>query len=105
MRDSVIWFLVISVVLSSLATVFVRHQHRIAYSSHQVEESIRDSLNDEWGQLLIEENLWAFPHRIERDASKLLSMRLPQNDEVMFVDPYRVTKGSATNGEVRNGDH
>lgn len=85
MRDSVMWFLVSSVVISALFVVNVRHQHRIAYSSFQVEEARRDALNDEWGQLLIEENLWSFPHRIERDASKLLSMRAPLKSDMRYV--------------------
>lgn len=85
MRDSVMWFLVSSVVISALFVVNVRHQHRIAYSSFQAEEARRDALNDEWGQLLIEENLWSFPHRIERDASKLLSMRAPQKSDMRYV--------------------
>ena len=79
------WFLITSVVLTSLSIVYVRHQHRIAYSSYQAEESRRDALNDEWGRLLIEENLWAFPHRIEKDARKLLEMRAPEADEIAFV--------------------
>lgn len=85
MRDSVMWFLVSSVVITALFTVFVRHQHRISYSDFQSEGKRRDALNDEWGQLLIEENLWAFPHRIEKDARKLLSMRAPKPKEVEFV--------------------
>lgn len=85
MRDSVMWFLVTSLVITSLTIVYVRHQHRIAYSSFQLEQDRRDDLNDEWGQLLIEENLWAFPHRIEKDASQRLSMRAPDNKEVQFV--------------------
>lgn len=85
MRDSVMWFLICSVVISALCVVNVRHQHRIAYASFQSEESQRDALNDEWGRLLIEENLWSFPHRIERDAGKLLSMRAPQQDELRYV--------------------
>lgn len=85
MRDSVMWFLVSSVVITALFVVNVRHQHRIAYSSFQAEEARRDALNDEWGQLLIEENLWSFPHRIERDASRLLSMRAPGKEDMRYV--------------------
>lgn len=96
MRDSVMWFLVMSVVVTALFVVNVRHQHRIAYLSFQAEESRRDALNDEWGQLLIEENLWAFPHRIERDATKLLSMRAPIKGDVQFVG-YEVGLSNAVN--------
>lgn len=93
MRDSVMWFLVSTVVLTALSTVYIRHEHRIAYSAFQAEESRRDNLNDEWGQLLLEENTWAFPHRIEKDASKLLSMRAPKSAEIKFVDLVSKVKG------------
>lgn len=85
MRDSVMWFLVSSLVLTALFVVHIRHQHRIGYSAFQAEEGRRDHLNDEWGQLLIEENTWAFPHRIEKDASQLLAMRAPKPKEIHFV--------------------
>lgn len=98
MRDSVMWFLLSSVVISALLTVYVRHQHRIAYSAFQAKETHRDVLNDEWGQLLIEENLWAFPHRIEKDASKLLSMRAPRAQEVQFVGLAGIVEGGQPRG-------
>lgn len=85
MRDSVMWLLVCTVLISSMFVVMVRHQHRIAYTVYQAEESRRDALNDEWGQLLIEENLWAFPHRIEKDAIELLSMRAPVAEETQYI--------------------
>ena len=53
MRDSVMWFLVSSLVVTAMFIVNVRHQHRIAYLAFQAEESRRDALNDQWGQLLI----------------------------------------------------
>ena len=93
MRDSVMWFLVTSVVVSALCVVNVRHEHRIAYVAFQTEQARRDALDDEWGQLLVEESLWAFPHRIERDASKSLSMRAPNKDEIKFVGVDAGTSG------------
>ena len=39
MRDSVMWFLVSSVVISALFMVNVRHQHRLAYLAFQAEET------------------------------------------------------------------
>lgn len=85
MRDSVVWCLLFSVLASALLVVNVRHQHRIAYSSFQAEQAQRDALSEEWGQLLIEGNLWSFPHRIEKDAVKLLSMRAPEQKDIEFV--------------------
>ena len=85
MRDSFMWFLVCSLVVTAMFIVNVRHQHRIAYLAFQVEESRRDALNDQWGQLLIEENLYAFPHRIEKHATELLSLRPPKQDDIEYV--------------------
>ena len=86
MRDSVMGFLLFSLIATALSVVYVRHQHRIAYLAFQAEEQRRDALADEWGQLLIEENLWSFPHRIEKDATQLLAMRAPQGEEMRFVE-------------------
>jgi len=84
-RDSVMWFLVSSVVITALFIVQVRHQHRIAYVEFHAQEVRRDAVNDEWGQLLIEENSYGFPHSVEMKADKLLSMRAPQKDDIEFV--------------------
>jgi len=97
MRDSVMWFLVSSVVISALFVVNIRHEHRIAYLAFQTEEARRDALNDEWGQLVVEESLWAFPHRIERDASKHLSMRPPVKGDIEFVGMSKPNAEEANN--------
>lgn len=106
MRDSVMWFLVCSVMITALSVVAVRHQHRIAYTVYQSEQARRDDLTDEWGQLLIEENLWAFPHRIEKDAIDLLSMRAPETNETEFVGlPGYLTQAANQAKGVRNGQN
>jgi len=102
MRDSVMWFLVCSVLVSALSVVSVRHKHRIAYTDYQSEQSRRDALSDEWGQLLIEENLWSFPHRVEKDAIDLLSMHAPIPEETEFVGlkgSLKVSDREGFNGE------
>lgn len=98
MRDSVMWFLVTSVVITALSVVNVRHEHRIAYLAFQTEQARRDALDDEWGQLVVEESLWAFPHRIERDASKYLSMRAPKKAEIKFVGMDQRLAGEVSDG-------
>jgi cell division protein FtsL len=91
------WFLVGSVVISALFVVNARHQHRLAYLAFQTEESARDTLNDEWGQLLLESNVWASAQRVEKDASKRLAMRPPVKGEVRYIDEAaeaQVSRGS-----------
>lgn len=93
MRDSVMWFLVSSVVVSALFVVNARHQHRVAYLAFQDEESRRDELRDEWGRLLIAQELWSSPNVIERDARERLSMRAPKKDEMEMVELSKVEQG------------
>jgi len=101
MRDSVMWFLVSSVVITSLFVVNVRHQHRLAYLAYQTEENKRDSLNDEWGQLLVESNLWASAQRVEKEAGEALSMRLPKKEEVRYVGDIQLNELVGVNDAAR----
>ncbi len=77
--------LLIAVLVSSLFVINVRHQHRVAYMTYQKQETQRDALNDEWGQLLVEENVWASAHRIEKHAGERLSMRAPLKKEIQII--------------------
>lgn len=86
MRDSVFWLLVLSVVISAMITIYARHQHRINYVALQLEMKNRDAFNVEWGQLLIEESLWSFPHRVEKDATETLSMKMPSEKDIVLVE-------------------
>jgi cell division protein FtsL len=87
------WFLVGSVVVSALFVVKIRHQHRLAYLAFQTEGSLRDDLNDEWGQLLVESNVWASAQRVEKDASEYLSMRAPLKGEIKYIGEEAVVDG------------
>ena len=85
MRDSLVWFLLFFVVVTALFVVNARHQHRVAYLAYQDEESRRDDLSDEWGRLLIAEQLWSSPNVIEADAREKLAMRSPKKGEMQVV--------------------
>lgn len=85
MRDSVMWFLVGSVVISALFMVNVRHQHRLAYLAFQSEETRRDALSDEWGQLLVEAHTYASAQLVEKAADEVLSMRAPRKEEIEYI--------------------
>jgi cell division protein FtsL len=85
MRDSVMWFLISSVVISALFTVNVRHQHRLAYLAFQSEETRRDALNDEWGQLLAEAHTYSSAHLVEKAAGERLAMRAPKKEEIEYI--------------------
>ncbi len=95
MRDSLVWLLLIAVVISALLVVNARHQHRVAFLGYQGEEARRDDLNDEWGRLLIAQQLWSSPNVIEADAREKLAMRSPRKGELEVV----VTDLSESGGE------
>ena len=73
------------VLVSGVSVVYLTHKDRVLFNELQVLLDQANDLDVQWGQLLIEENLWAFPHRIEKDATKLLSMRAPKPKEIEFV--------------------
>jgi cell division protein FtsL len=78
--------LLVLVLVSSISVIYVRHQNRTTFVAlHQAGQD-RDRLNIEWGQLLIEESLWSFPHRIEKDAVEVLGMKMPQPEDIRLVE-------------------
>ncbi len=99
MRDSLMWLLLAGVVITALFVVNARHQHRIAYLAFQEEEARRDDLNDEWGRLLIAQQLWSSPNVVEADAREKLSMREPQKGELEVVDLNLPTFSLSAGGE------
>ena len=74
------------VLVSSISVIYVRHLNRITFVALHQGGQERDRLNVEWGQLLIEESLWSFPHRIEKDAVEVLGMKMPQPDDIRLVE-------------------
>lgn len=85
MRDGVMWLLVLSVFVSSLFVVNVRHQHRLAYLAFQSEQTRQDALGDEWGQLLVEAHTYASANSIEKAARENLAMRAPKKQEIEYI--------------------
>ena len=73
------------VFVTSLAIVYTRHQHRLQYVEFNSAVETRDALNIEWNQLLVEESLWSFPHRVEKDAARSLSMVMPAAEDIIVL--------------------
>lgn len=78
--------LVVAVVVSALAVVYVRHQHRLEFVALHAAQKERDRLNTEWRQLLAEESTWSFHHLVEKNARERLKMKEPEVSEVAIVD-------------------
>jgi len=78
-------FLVIIVVLSSVGVVYASHLSRQQFVNLQKAGQVRDGLQVEWGQLLLEQSTWASHGRIENYAKDHLNMHVPQLQEMIVV--------------------
>lgn len=87
--------LIISVLASALAVVYVEDLDRQLFSQLQTLKQQRDELHSQWGQLLLEQNTWAAPARVQAIAQQQLGMLLPAPKDVQLV-----TLGSAKNGSA-----
>ncbi len=83
----VVTFMFLLVLITALALVYSKHQSRQLFNEVAQLKAEVDKLNTEWGQLQLEQSSWSEHGRIERIARSRLSMVLPDNDEVVFVQP------------------
>lgn len=77
--------LLIAVVISAVAVVQTRHQHRQLFVQLSELEKERDELNIEFGRMQLEQATWADPARIEGLALNKLGMKYPNADELRVV--------------------
>ena len=79
--------LVIAAVISAIAVVHARHQHRELYVQLTRLEHARDELNIEFGRLQLEQATWAESNRIDQVARTRLGMKFPGPGEIVVVRP------------------
>jgi len=85
---SALALLVIAVLGSAFAVIYVRHLSRVTFVELQDLQRERDRLNVEWGQWLIEQGTMAMHGRVEELAGSRLDMAMPAPDKVVLV-PYK----------------
>lgn len=86
---SLVGVLIVTVAASAIAVVYMRHQHRLSYVALQRAQQVRDELNIEWGQLLLEQSTWAMHHRVEAEAIRKLGMVTPNPDQIVVIGERR----------------
>jgi cell division protein FtsL len=79
--------LVVANVVSAIAVVHARHQHRQAFSTLTRLEHARDELEIEFGRLQLEQATWAESNRIDQVARNRLGMKFPEGNETVVVRP------------------
>lgn len=84
MRNAMLMLLV-AVVISGIAVVYIRHQHRLTFIALKDAQLKRDQLNIEWRQLLLEESTWSVHHLVEKKAREKLGMITPSPNDMMIL--------------------
>lgn len=88
MRCSTLSFgLLFLVFISAIAVVLARHQSRKLFAELQGLEQQRDAMNEEWGQLQLEQATWGTHSRIEDVARHKLGMTVPPAEAIMVITP------------------
>jgi cell division protein FtsL len=79
--------LVVANVLTAVAVVFARHEHRLLFTRLTGLEAERDELNIEFGRLQLEQATWAESNRIDQVARNRLGMVFPDTRDIVVVRP------------------
>ena len=73
--------------LTAIAVVFARHEHRQLFIQLSKLEKSRDELNIEFGRLQLEQATWAESNRIDQVARTRLGMVFPESGDIVVVRP------------------
>lgn len=84
-RNLLLALLIIILFFTGCAVVYVKELNRRYFYELQTLQQSRDELNIELGQLLLEQNTWATPARIQAIAQKDLAMDLPSPHSIVMV--------------------
>ncbi|HTT09139.1 MAG TPA: cell division protein FtsL [Gammaproteobacteria bacterium] len=79
--------LTVAVLASALGVVVSRHESRVAFVELQALERERDAMNEEWGQLQLEQATWGTHARVEDIAHQQLDMWSPPPESTLLVVP------------------
>jgi cell division protein FtsL len=85
MRLIILGLLAIASVSSAIAVVVTRHESRTLFVELQALERERDRMNEEWGQLQLEQATWGTHARVEEIAHSRLQMVPPQPKSTVMV--------------------
>lgn len=77
--------LLVAVLGSALAVIYVTNEHRLYFSQLQQLEQTSHQLQLQWGQLLLEQASLATPARVEQLAIDKLQMRLPADKQTFLL--------------------
>ena len=85
MKGFVLFSMILAVFFTAMQVVITRHEARKLFVEIQALEKVRDSLNEEWGKLQLEQSTWATDGRVESLARTKLGMKLPSINSKVII--------------------
>ncbi|MEO0575394.1 MAG: cell division protein FtsL [Pseudomonadota bacterium] len=82
---SLIVILLLALCVTAIALAYTKHQSRRLFVELQTLSRERDSLNEEWVQLQLEQSTYAAHSLIEKKAATSLSLYRPAAHEVFLI--------------------
>ena len=83
--SALLYFLLITLLVSGLMVVKTTHENRFAFNELQVLREKANQLDVEWGQLLLEQSTFGLDGRIEEKATQELQMQVPRISDIVMV--------------------
>lgn len=77
--------LMLAVLASALTVIYVKDLQRSLFSELQSLEQARDTLRVQTSQLLLEQNTWAAPVRVQAMAQQQLGMIVPVSKDIVTI--------------------
>jgi cell division protein FtsL len=77
--------LLVLVICGAMGVITSQHRARKAFNDLEVGQAAAKKLDEEFGQLQLEQSTWATHKRLEAVASKQLGMRLPDAASTVVV--------------------
>lgn len=69
----------------ALAVIYSKHTHRQLFMQLQNLQQEIESLQVEWGQLLLEQRTWSSEARVEQVARQQLGMIFPEPNQIVVI--------------------
>ncbi len=84
-RPALLLATIFAATVSAISVVSVKHQSRKLFVELQGLERARDAMQVEWGQLQLEQSVWATHDRIQRIARDRLDLYVPPASKTVLV--------------------
>ncbi|WP_409525284.1 cell division protein FtsL [Nitrincola sp. MINF-07-Sa-05] len=81
--------LTVLLVVTALMVVQSAYDYRRLFNDHQTLVHQWDEMQIEWGQLLLEQSVWAGHNRIENKARQDLGMLIPEHQQIEIIRDER----------------